>query len=95
MCLNPSKSDLINNSIPVFDWDEGNSTESQLLFFNDAPWEAILKIMDYVKIAHNKTKNSIVDSLKSKYGADTFPDDWRKRADSEETVRSALNYCFC
>lgn len=71
--VNDSKSDLIENDINIFDCELDNSIEQQI--FDNLPWEAVKKLINYAKEVHKKNEDEIIDSVKSRYTGD-FPTSW-------------------
>ncbi|MEI7999404.1 MAG: hypothetical protein WCH62_07870, partial [Candidatus Omnitrophota bacterium] len=70
--LVPSKQDLRDKQIKVFDWESNNSIEQQV--FNDLPWEAVIELLQYIEKEFPET--NIENSVKSKHG-NHLPDNWR------------------
>jgi predicted ATP-dependent endonuclease of OLD family len=83
--LNPSKSELKEAGIEIFDCDEGKAIEQQL--FQDLPWDGIKKLIDYVINEKNIHEDQLIQSIKSKYEGN-FPDDF-KNSDTPE-MRQAI-----
>ncbi len=84
---------LQDKSIEIFSCDSGNSIEKQV--FNDLPWVAIEKLIEYVKSAYNKTDVSIraecsIETLednldnRKRIGAIAGSQKWFKRIDHGE-----------
>ncbi|MBP1638691.1 MAG: hypothetical protein H6Q17_274 [Bacteroidetes bacterium] len=68
--LKPSKENLKEKSIQIFDWNVGFSLEKQL--FEDLPWDGVKGLIDYVL----KEKPHLEESIKAKYVGE-FPVDWK------------------
>lgn len=84
--LSPSKEALEEAGIKIFDCDSELSMERQV--FNDLPWDGIKELLAYVMRAHQRTEESVRDSVAEKYEGSSFPDDWIE-TDSPE-MRTAL-----
>jgi len=69
--LKPSKSELKEAGVEIFDCDKGKAIEQQV--FQDLSWNGIEKLIDYV--LNNMTKDQFRQSIKSKYGRD-LPEDF-------------------
>lgn len=87
--LSPSKIDLQNNEIQVFDCDDGNSIEKQV--FNDLPWDAVLELINYVSDTHNLSPDALKASVESKYQNGALPDDWIDSIGDTAELRQALS----
>jgi len=83
--LSPSKSELKEAGIEIFDCDEGKAIEQQV--FQDLPWDGIKKLIDYVIKEKNIYEDQLKQSIKSKYEGN-FPDDF-KNSDTPE-MRQAM-----
>lgn len=83
--LSPSKSELKEAGIEIFDCDEGKAIEQQV--FQDLPWDGIKKLIDYVIREKNIYEDQLKQSIKSKYEGN-FPDDF-KNSDTPE-MRQAI-----
>jgi predicted ATP-dependent endonuclease of OLD family len=83
--LNPSKSELKEAGIEIFDCDEGKDIEQQV--FQDLPWDGIKELIDYVMKEKNIHEDQLKQSIKSKYEGN-FPDDF-KNSDTPE-MRQAI-----
>lgn len=84
--LSPSKEELEEAGIKIFDCDSELSMERQV--FSDLPWDGIKELLAYVMRAHERTEESLRDSVGEKYEGSPFPDDWME-TDSPE-MRTAL-----
>jgi len=69
--INEKKESLREKDIQIVDWEEGKEIEKQL--FNDLPWEAVQKLIDYV--ISIKSEDSVKDLIKNQYG-NSLPSDW-------------------
>ncbi|MEP0174590.1 MAG: ATP-binding protein [Paraglaciecola sp.] len=83
--LNPSKEHLRASGVQIFDSDDGNSFEDQV--FDDLPWAGILDLLNYVTEVHQKTEDSLMNSVRAKYDGE-FPENW-KEMDTEK-MREAI-----
>jgi len=63
--LNPSKSELKEAGIEIFDCDEGKAIEQQV--FQDLPWDGVKRLINYIAKDNNKDINQLIQSIKSKY----------------------------
>ena len=63
--LNPSKSELKELGIKIFDCDEGKAIEQQV--FQDLPWNGIEKLIDYVVNDKCKDVKQVMQSIESTY----------------------------
>ncbi|MDX9694158.1 MAG: AAA family ATPase [Bacteroidales bacterium] len=79
--LKPTKQELREKNIQLFDWNAGNSLEKQI--FEDLPWNGIKELIDYVL----KEKPNLEDSIKDKFGG-VLPVDWRNT--DNKLMREAL-----
>ncbi len=80
-----TKLELKRSGIAIFDCDADNSIEKQV--FSDIPWNGIVKLVEYVSNAHNKTDEALYDAINSKYSG-TLNRNWLKTDTAE--VRTAL-----
>ena len=83
--LKPSKSELEEAGVEIFDCDEGKAIEQQV--FQDLPWNGIKELIDYVMKEKNIDEDRLIESIKSKYEGN-FPDDF-KNSDTPE-IRQAI-----
>ena len=83
--LKPSKSDLEEACVEIFDRDAGKAIEQEV--FQDLPWGGIKKLIDYVVKEKNIHEDQLIQSIKSKYEGN-FPDDF-KNSDTPE-MRQAI-----
>lgn len=81
--INKKKEILRLKNIKVVDCDKGKAIEQQL--FNDLPWLAVQKIIDYV--TYKRGEESVNELIKNQYG-NNLPEDWYTK-ESEE-IRIAL-----
>jgi ABC-type Na+ transport system ATPase subunit NatA len=72
--LKPSKDELKEVGIEIFDCDEGKAIEQQV--FQDLPWDGIERLINCVANDSNKDVKQLIESIKSKYEGN-FPDDFR------------------
>ena len=82
--LKPTKDEVEELGIKVFDCDNGNAIEDQV--FTDLPWCGIKELLDYVIKEKGVEESRIVDSLKFHYKG-TLPGDW-KCSDTAEMRRA-------
>ena len=73
--LNPSKTELKEAGIEIFDCDEGKAIEQQV--FQDLPWDGIEKLINYIVKDNKKDIGKIRQSIESKYEGN-FPNDFMK-----------------
>ncbi len=83
--LKPSKDELEEVDVEIFDCDDGKSIEQQV--FQDLPWEGVKELIGYVIENKDINENQLKDSIKLKYNGD-FPDDF-KNSDTPE-MRQAM-----
>jgi len=79
--LNPSKSELKEADIEIFDCDEGKAIEQQV--FQDLPWDGIERLINYVANDNNKDVKQLIQSIESTY-KDMFSDNF-EYSDTPET----------
>jgi putative ATP-dependent endonuclease of the OLD family len=79
--LKPSKQELVEKSIQIFDWNVGYSIEKQI--FEDLPWSGIKELIDYVL----REKPNLEESIKTKFSG-VFPVDWKNT--DNKLMREAL-----
>lgn len=72
--LEPTKEDLKNSDVKIFDCDNNNAIEQQM--FQDLPWDGVKELIDYVIKDKSKEACQLKDSIKSKYEG-AFPDDFK------------------
>lgn len=85
--LKPTKKELRNLSVEIFDCENNNSIENQV--FIDLPWGGVRKLIEYVIKDKDIEEGQLKDSIKSKY-AGTFPNDF-KNTDTPEMRRALGN----
>jgi putative ATP-dependent endonuclease of OLD family len=83
--LNPTKDDLGDLDIKIFDCNNDYAIEQQV--FKDLPWDGVIELIDYVIERSGKTEEQIKNSIKSKYSG-TFPEDFREENTPE--IRQAI-----
>lgn len=71
--LKPSKSDLEEACVEIFDRDEGKAIEQQI--FQDLPWIGVERIINYVANGNNKDVKKLIQSIESTY-KDIFSDNF-------------------
>lgn len=81
--LNPSKEDLSNKEIKIFDCEKEHSIEQQV--FCDLPWEGVKELLSYKEKELSET--TIIDNVKSGYNGN-FPANWKELDTSE--MRQAI-----
>ncbi|MBI2470629.1 MAG: ATP-binding protein [Planctomycetes bacterium] len=88
--LNPTKDDLENSDVKIFDCDKNNAIEQQVL--QDLPWDGVKELIDYVIKNKSIEEMQLKESIKSKYKG-TFPDEF-KNTDTPE-MRKAIADVSC
>ena len=83
---NPSKDELAQNGISIFDCEDDLSIEKQV--FKDLPWDAVLGLLDYVKVAHKKSDDQIETAILAKFPEAVLPQNWRDQG--SENLRDAI-----
>ena len=63
--LKPTKDELEEAGIEIFDCDVGKAIEEQV--FQDLPWDGIKRLISYVAKDNDKDINQLIQSIKSKY----------------------------
>jgi len=82
--LEPSKSDLEEAGVRIFDCDEGKAIEQQV--FQDLPWNGIERLINYVANDNNKDVKQLIQSIESTY-KDIFSDNF-EYSDTPETRKA-------
>lgn len=83
--IKPTKEELKNSDVKIFDWDNNNCIEHQV--FQDLPWDGVKELIDYVIKNKSIEERQLKESIKSKYEG-TFPGDF-KNTDTPE-MRQAM-----
>ncbi len=83
--LEPTKEDLKNSDVKIFDCDNNNAIEQRV--FQDLPWDGVKELIDYVIKNKGIEERQLEESIKSKY-IGTFPPDFRNTDTFE--IRQAI-----
>lgn len=86
--LNPSKDDLKNNAIAIYDCDDTNKIEQQV--FKDLPWEAVVELIEYAKGSRNLSDDQLRESVDAKYDNGTLTVNWIDDIGDTPELREAL-----